>query len=62
MIHLDSLELADEPCCSGNSIDLLIGSDFYQNFVTGETKRGEEGPIAVNSTLMTVIRPNEWNR
>ena len=49
--HLDGLELADEPCSSGSSIDLLIGSDYYWNFVTGETKRSEEGPIAVNSKL-----------
>lgn len=49
--HLDGLELADKPCSSGSSIDLLIGSDYYWNFVTGETKRGEEGPIAVNSKL-----------
>ena len=49
--HLDGLELADEPCSSGSSIDLLIGSDYYWNFVTGETKRGEEGPVAVNSKL-----------
>ena len=49
--HLDGLELADEPCSSGSSIDLLIGSDYYWNFVTGETKRGEESPIAVNSKL-----------
>lgn len=49
--HLDGLELADEPCSSGSSTDLLIGSDYYWNFGTGETKRGEEGPIAVNSKL-----------
>ena len=49
--HLDGLELADEPSSSGSSIDLLIGSDYYWNFVTGETKRGEEGPIAANSKL-----------
>ena len=49
--HLDGLELADEPCSSGRSIDLLIGSDYYWKFVTGETKRGKEGPIAVNSKL-----------
>lgn len=49
--HLDGLELADEPCSSGCSIDLLIGSDYYWNFVTGETKRGDEGPVAVNSKL-----------
>ena len=49
--HLDGLELADEPRSSVNMIDLLIGSDVYWDFVTGETKRGEKGPIAVNSTL-----------
>ena len=48
---MDGLELADEPCSSGSSTDLLIGSDYYWNFATGETKRGEEGPIAVNSKL-----------
>ena len=49
--HLDGLELADEPYSSGCSIDLLIGSDYYWNFVTGETKRGDEGPVAVKSKL-----------
>jgi len=47
--HLDGLELADEPCTSARSIDLLIGSDYYWNFVTGETKRGVKGPITINS-------------
>ena len=43
--HLDALELADELSSTGSSIDFLIGSDYYWNFVTAETKRGEEGPI-----------------
>lgn len=47
--HLHGLELADGPCISARSIDLLIGSDYYWNFVTGEMKRGVEGPIAINS-------------
>lgn len=50
-VHLDGLELAEEPCSCGTSIDLLIGSDYYWNFVTGETKYGEPGPIAVISNL-----------
>lgn len=29
----------------------MIGSDYYWNFVTGDTKRGEEGPITVDSNL-----------
>lgn len=47
--HLHGLELADGPCISARSIDLLIGSDYYWNFVTGEMKQGVEGPIAINS-------------
>ena len=49
--HLHGLELADEPSSSENSIELLIGSDYYWLFVSGETRRGEEGPIAVDSKL-----------
>ena len=49
--HLHGLELADEPSSSENSIELLIGSDYYWLFVTGETRRGEEGPMAVDSKL-----------
>lgn len=44
--HVDGLEFADEPCISGRSIDSLFGSDYYWNFVTRETKRGDEGPFA----------------
>lgn len=50
--HLDGLELADEPRTSARSIDLLIGSDYYWNFATGEMKRGVKGPIAINSKLI----------
>lgn len=50
-VHLDGLELANKPCSSGTSIDFLIGSDYYWNFVTGEMKYGERGPITVNSKL-----------
>ena len=28
-VHLNGLDLADEPCGSENSIELLIGSDYY---------------------------------
>lgn len=50
-LHLDGLELADEPFDAEGSIDILIGCDYYWHFVTGETRRGDEGPIAVNSKL-----------
>ena len=49
--HLHGLELADDSSSSENSIELLIGSDYYWLFVTGKTRRGEEGPIAVDSKL-----------
>ena len=52
--HLYGLDFADEPFdsqVSSESIDILIGSDYYWDFVTGETKRGDDGPIAVKSTL-----------
>ena len=49
--HLEGLELADQLTNSSDSIDVLIGSDFYWQIVDGETIRGEEGPIAVNSEL-----------
>jgi len=49
--HLDGLELADESFDAEGSIDMLIGCDYYWDFVTGETRRGDEGPIAVNSKL-----------
>ena len=50
--HLSSLELAD---CPGDTkidaIDVLVGSDYYWNFVTGETRIGTDGPIAICSKL-----------
>ena len=52
--HLAGLELADRSGCrgkDGGSIDVLIGSDNYWKFVMGEVRRGEQGPIAVQSKL-----------
>ena len=50
--HLDGLELADDYEHSRNEeIDILIGSDYYWEIVTGEMKKGESGPIAVSSKL-----------
>ena len=50
--HIEGLPLADE--FSGqehDSIDVLIGSDQYWNFITGETVRGGFVPTAVSSKL-----------
>ena len=48
--HLEGLELAD-PIDEDNEshIDILIGSDFYWHMVSGDTIRGETGPVAVRS-------------
>jgi hypothetical protein len=50
--HIEGLALADafDDQDSG-SIDVLIGSDNYWNFVTGETIRGDYGPTAISSKL-----------
>jgi len=34
---------------------MLIGSDYYWEFMTGETVRGRDGPVAVNTTLGWVL-------
>ena len=49
--HLSCLDLADVCMDETIQVDLLIGSDFYWEFVTGETIRGHSGPIAINTTL-----------
>ena len=48
--HLQELELADS-AESPDSIDILISSDHYWDFVTGEAIRAEFGPTAVRSKL-----------
>ena len=47
--HLQDLELADRSEIGQDAIDILIGSDYYWDIVTGESIRGENGPTAVNS-------------
>jgi hypothetical protein len=55
--HLSSLDLADS--CDGKvdmPVDILIGSDYYWQFVTGETRRGKHGgPVAVKTHLGWVL-------
>ena len=36
-------------------IDMLMGSDIYWEFVTGEVVRGVDGPIAINTTLGWIL-------
>ena len=37
------------------AIDMLIGSDYYWDLTTGETIRGEGGPIAIHTKLGWVL-------
>ena len=58
-LHLEDLDLAD--CCitdahtSNIDIDILIGLDYYYDFITGEIIRGEEGPVAINSAFSCLV-------
>lgn len=47
--HLTDLDLADRSVIDQDSIDILIGSDYYWDIVTGESIRSEFGPTAINS-------------
>ena len=51
--HLKDLELADFDPNSNrdNTIDILVGADFYWQFVTGEVVRASDGPTAMSSKL-----------
>ena len=54
--HLKGLTLADPSDVRGQlSVDILIGSDQYWSLVTGETRRGEEGPIGIHTELGWVL-------
>ena len=54
--HLIELELADRTDgCSSLKIDVLIGADFYWNFVSGQTIRGASGPVALDTVLGWVL-------
>ena len=49
--HLEGLELADNSTGLCDRIDILVGSDFYWDFVSGDIRTRDEVPIAVNSSL-----------
>ncbi|XP_068757291.1 uncharacterized protein [Montipora capricornis] len=55
--HLSSLELADSSTGGdGMLIDILIGSDFYWQFMTSEIRFGMYGgPVAINTHLGWVL-------
>lgn len=50
--HLQDLDLAEDfDNDNHDTIDVLIGSDYYWDIVSSESVRGESGPTAVNSKL-----------
>ena len=55
--HLQCLRLADNSHGGEDlSVDILIGADFYWNFVRGSVVRGpESGPIALSTKLGYIL-------
>ena len=54
--HLAGMDLADDS--DGNEsldVDILIGTDQYWELVTGETRRGNSGPVAMCTKLGWVL-------
>ena len=52
------LDLADSGSADGNShlpVDILIGSDYYWNLVTGSVCRSEKGHTAIHTNLGWVL-------
>ena len=58
--HLQGLVLADKSLIDGSppNIDILIGSDYYFDIILGEIRRGDEGPVAVNSEFGWLVSGN----
>lgn len=52
--HLHGLKLADYSDYQ-DSIGVLIGSDYYWHFFTGEIVRGDFGPTAINSNFGWIL-------
>ena len=53
--HLAGLDLADSPPNETLELNMLIGSHFYWDFITGKTICGISGLMAVNTTLGSVL-------
>ncbi|XP_078364115.1 uncharacterized protein LOC144648427 [Oculina patagonica] len=55
--HLQGLELADISIAETGQqdIDVLIGSDYYFDIVSGDVIRGSSGPVAVSSMFGWVL-------
>ena len=56
LTELQDFELADhDPGSDGGKVDILIGSDYYWEVVTGEIKRDASGPVALNSKFGWIL-------
>ena len=54
--HLAGMDLADySDGHEGLEVDILIGSDQYWELITGETRRGKVGPVAICTKLGWVL-------
>ncbi len=53
--HLGGLSLADSFDRSDKEIGILIGANFYHDFVTGDVIRGGSGPVALASKLGWIL-------
>ncbi len=54
--HLHGLDLADDTeGTSSCEIDVLVGSDFYWDLITGQVRRGPIGPVAIHTRLGWVL-------
>ena len=56
--------LADESLVgdSAPNIYILIGFDYYFDIILGEIRRGDEGPVAVNSEFGWLVSGNAHPR
>jgi hypothetical protein len=54
--QLDGLEFADEVNGASETIDILLGADYYYEVVTGEIIKGEMGPTAIQSKFVGYLR------
>ena len=54
--HLADLDLADYSDDSSRlEVDILVGLDQYWELATGEVRRGQAGPVALNTSLGWVL-------
>ena len=54
--HLSDLDFADNVSVHCDpQVDMSIGNDLYWSFFTGNVKRGESGPVAMESKLGWVL-------